>query len=73
MSICNTIIDTHTYPSKYYHWTVDIYLTSPESFPTDTAMIIYGLTKYRDDVILLNEFSLEVKKGDCIGILGAGG
>lgn len=36
-------------------------------------MIIYGLTKYRDDVILLNEFSLEVKKGDCIGILGAGG
>ncbi len=36
-------------------------------------MVIQGLTKCRKATIMLNNFNLEIKRGECIGILGAAG
>jgi ABC-type transporter Mla maintaining outer membrane lipid asymmetry ATPase subunit MlaF len=44
-----------------------------ESFPADVAFLVQDLTKSHTSSMVIKAFNLEVKKGECIGILGPGG
>ena len=44
-----------------------------DAFPKDMALVCLDLTKSYATVMVVNDVSIAVKKGECIGILGGAG